>query len=130
MRLFPVFFAILVIAISVLLAHISCDPKMIERGGALISACCSLYVIYLLAYDLRIEEENNIEHHRQKPDLDEANPVHRTAIKLMASAETRHLRELRENRFNLALLNAVAASLGEIIHGFGSIFYNFALAFF
>lgn len=99
--------------------------ECIARGGALISALCSLQVIFLLSFEERVKD-GEVKGKNMISSISESDsPIEAKAKQLHNTMLNRQIGELKKMKFDLVRWNAFFAFCGEIVHGFGKLFYDF-----
>lgn len=117
----PLVFALLALIGGAIGAIISGDPHWMNRSGALIASFCALWVIYLLVVDINLgDARSEVAGHESQRDAD---PITDTAKKLARAQNIREISYAKVLRLRLALMNGVAGSIGELVHGFGDLAY-------
>jgi hypothetical protein len=101
------------------------SPHAFERTGALVSAFTGLFVVLQVIDELRMERVLfHADEERAEPPP--RPPIERTAVNLERNNERRKESAVRQARLTLIVFIAFWLSLGETIHGFGDLLFEYA----
>ncbi len=112
--------ALMILAVSVVIARITGDGHWINRGGATIAAMAAGAVLLQIMVEIELEKESR--DLPAPPDLP-AYPSPRELLEHTLAAKGREARmaSLHQDRLQVALRVAVTAIIGELLHGFGDV---------
>jgi hypothetical protein len=103
-------------------AIVLCSGRAVERTGAVIAAATSLFVIWQVVEEIRLDAPSSTaESHEEEVFL---LPIERTAARLQAAAKRREEHERHRERLRLVGVIALWLFIGELLHGFGDVIYD------
>lgn len=107
------FVGICILVVGFLLSLVFVDPYIFRRFGALTTGYAACLVLLQIALENRFEAQKE----ESKPDeMDEISPAKE---KWLRKRSEKKFADYSQKRMSIAVVVAVLALLGEVVHGFG-----------
>jgi ABC-type nickel/cobalt efflux system permease component RcnA len=104
-------------------AILLCSGRAVERTGAVVAAATSLFVIWQVVEEIRMDTSKSTIEPNHKDEMFLL-PIERTAARLQAAAKRRQEYERHQERLKLVGVIALWLFIGELLHGFGDLIFD------
>ncbi len=116
--------AMIVISAATWASYALQDPHLMQRGGALLAALAAMLVVFEALLERRMDE-----HSTKSPSQVGVNNLLGRAVADLSNRISQmrfrsHQKTLSRRKLIVVFFNSVLAVFGEILHGFGDIFFE------